>query len=627
MNSSNPREKKPSPVRAATTKFNELLAGLDPAVVRLPSERHLSRVWGISQAAVNRAAQQLIAAGLLRRSGYRLFRGEASPTSTNIAVAVLTHRSHRYPFLETISASLGIETREFFYVGRDNLRALLRRVLDEGFDAVVMRMTDGGWEWDDEAAEFAVRRIPLIIGEPAPQAYPMVTEDWAGAGAMAVEKLVSAGHTGLVFLGSLRRPHRSNVVERGYVETCLRLGLGDSAARMLRFTSHYADNISSAIAPIRTMDPRPTGCVLYDVDHVPSVTSALAHAGLRIPADISLVAVGDHQAALNQNPPVTCAGFNTKALTRLILAEVVLLVEESRSVAPILSIPRLKLEPIWRERGSVLRRAEVPAAPDLDALVKNTTSKNWSPDLQERRREVEQLARQPHERAEGVPREEFFPVQLEGFANRSISRQNSWLGHAPLLHFTAGERRIHGVPFEIIQEKDNAGKSALVLQPQHPEACNVTIPIDRHARAVYFLHGCGFVGQAIPFGWYDFVLQGGKTFSVPLVARGMGAALHNTHKPNIQDWWNDFPQIEGPGFKHFVVTDGEDPFAYERYLYTLEWQNPTPSNRIREIRISVNPALRTVLGILGITLLDEAPAASGAVSASNRAGDKKKGRQ
>jgi DNA-binding LacI/PurR family transcriptional regulator/biotin operon repressor len=589
-----------SPVEQAGGKFAELLASAGAG--RLPSERQLAREWGISQAAVNRAAQRLIASGVLQRKGYRLLPGEVREVRSSISVAVLTHRSHRYPMLEPLAASLGLRTTELYYVGRDTLRSQLRKVIGSGADAVVMGMTDGGWEWDAEAAALAAARIPLIVGEPAPADHAMVAEDWGGAGAMAVERLVAAGHREIVFLGSLRRAHRSNIVEKAYVETCLRLGLGTSARRILRFTSHYSDTITATSAFLRSYDPPPTACILYDADHLVNVVEGLARARLRVPEDLSLAVVGDHPAAIQQNPPVTCAAFNTKALTRLVLAEVALLVEEARSAVPVLSVPRIKLEPVWRDRGSV-RHSGGQLASDPDALMKNTTSKVWATDPRQRRREVEITNARPHSLAQAAPESAFRPVSLADYANRSISRQNGWLGHAPLSCFSAGRRVIHGVPFEILDERTNDGRAAIVLLPQHSETHSFTIPLDARVRAVYVLHGCGFVGADIPFGWYDFILKNGRTHTVPLVARGLGPPSGSGHEANIQDWWNDFPQIEGPGHRHFVVTESDDSFAYERYLYTLEWSNPTPRREIRSMRISINPSLRTVLGVLGITLL------------------------
>jgi hypothetical protein len=52
-----------------------------------------------------------------------------------------------------------------------------------------------------------------------------------------------------------------------------------------------------------------------------------------------------------------------------------------------------------------------------------------------------------------------------------------------------------------------------------------------------------------------------------------------------------------------VVTADGDPFEYERYLYTLEWENPHPKHALQEIRISSNPSQPATLGVLAITLL------------------------
>ena len=55
--------------------------------------------------------------------------------------------------------------------------------------------------------------------------------------------------------------------------------------------------------------------------------------------------------------------------------------------------------------------------------------------------------------------------------------------------------------------------------------------------------------------------------------------------------------------RHVAVTEHGDPFAYERYLYSLEWVNPTPEVPLTEIRIRSNPVVPTTLGLLAVTLL------------------------
>ena len=204
------------------------------------------------------------------------------------------------------------------------------------------------------------------------------------------------------------------------------------------------------------------------------------------------------------------------------------------------------------------------------------------------------------------------PLDLGAVANRSLSHQNGWLGHLPLLHFGPGRKFIHGVTFDIIDEHQNRGRGAVVLRSNRSLSTagrilplEIALPIRRRVRAVYFLHACGYAGEPMPFAWYDFYLAGRRPISVPLVARGLGDLPASASPPNIQDWWPEFPQFNGEGVRHLVVTENGDPFDYERYLYTLEWENPYPDADLTTLYIRSNPALETTLGLLGITLLSD----------------------
>ena len=59
-----------SPVEIAIAGYKALLAEARPGTrEKLPTERELAERWKLSQAAVNRAASKLMAAGRLRREG------------------------------------------------------------------------------------------------------------------------------------------------------------------------------------------------------------------------------------------------------------------------------------------------------------------------------------------------------------------------------------------------------------------------------------------------------------------------------------------------------------------------------------------------------------------------------
>ena len=50
------------------------------------------------------------------------------------------------------------------------------------------------------------------------------------------------------------------------------------------------------------------------------------------------------------------------------------------------------------------------------------------------------------------------------------------------------------------------------------------------------------------------------------------------------------------------MTDGGDPFLYERYLYTLEWINPHPDETIKSLVIRSDPKAEATLGVLAATI-------------------------
>lgn len=598
------------PVDAALAGYEALLAVTSPsATSKLPSERSLAQNWKVSQAAVNRAATRLIATGRLRREGYALYPVPKERAGLQGArVVFLTHRNCRYVGMVEAAALRGVRAEERFFVGRDSLRQQLRKAIADKVDGVVFRLSDGGWEWDAEAAEMAARGIACVVGEEAPTGHSMAGEDWRGAGAMLVSHLVEAGHKELAFLGSLRRAHRSMAVRHAYEERCLRLGLTASARRVVELTTHTQEAVESACAELRREHPQANALLVYDVDHIASVLNALQRVGVKVPQELSVVAVGDSTAARHARPAVTCAGFDTAQAGHLVLDQICRLIEGIRDVVPLRTRPRVLLGANLERRDSV-RGGGVATARGDDMDLLNTMSRVWPVDTPKRLAEARTMRERSQRLATGKGVNSFFALDLRGCVNRSLTRQNGWLGQFPLLHLSPGTQVVHGVPFEIIDEKANHGQAAVVLRSQRAAGgqsvppVQITLQVGRRVKAVYFLHGCGFASTPAPFAWYDFVMEGRRTLSVPLVARGLGPLQEGEDLPNIQDWWSDFPQIEGTGVLPFVVTQDGDPFLYERYLYSLEWISPQPDAVLSEIRISSNPTQPTTLGLLAVTLL------------------------
>ena len=582
-----------------------------------PPEKKLAMRWSVSQSAVNRAALRLIAAGRLRRTGYKLTPVATEAGAVTLAgarLAVLTHRTARFSGLAEEAARRGVQVEEIFCLGRDAFHHNLRLAAQQRLDGVIFRLLSvGGWEWDNEAAEFDRLNIPYVVCEEAPPGHNLVTEDLHSATASLVMHLASLGHTNIVYLGSVRQAHRSIAVRQAYEEVCLRLGLQDSARQGCEMSSHTREMVRLTLRKIRAEYPAATAVVLFDADPLEIFLAAAKLEHINIPRDLSLVTVGDSATARNCQPAVTCAGFDSRTLGHVALDLVCQNMLEVHRTGRLLPRQRLRLEATLRQRSSVAARAPVTAiGVDHGRGLERPASRNWPPAREQRLREAEESWQQPHRLAAVTRPGTLVPLDLSAWANRAITRQNSWLGHLPLLHFGPGRKSIHGVTFDVIDEHQNRGNAAVVLRSHRSLSTagrllpvEVAIPLRRRVRAVYFLHGCGYAGEPAPFAWYDFYLTGRRPISVPIVARGMGEPPPDAPQPNIQDWWPDFPQFNGTGVRHLVITENGDPFDYERYLYTLEWENPYPDAALTTLYLRSNPAMETTLALLGITLLTD----------------------
>ena len=166
-----------SPVELALRHYEKLLgAALASPRDRLPSERELAALWKLSQASVNRAAQRLIAAGRMRREGYRLFPvPEENALPLGAKIVVLTPRDQRFPGLPAEGARLGFQLEERFFLGRDEFRQNLQTAVEESAKGVIMNLGDSGWEWDAEHAELERRHIACVVCDEAPPGLALVT--------------------------------------------------------------------------------------------------------------------------------------------------------------------------------------------------------------------------------------------------------------------------------------------------------------------------------------------------------------------------------------------------------------------------------------------------------------------
>jgi len=175
------------------------------------------------------------------------------------------------------------------------------------------RMVDALILMDVEAADSRVARAAhldqptILIGLPDdPQGLHCVDFDFAAAARLAVRHLAGLGHTTIGLIGP-----PPAVVERhtSFAERLLQ-GFSDQAARsgvtgIIEPTPPNHAGALAAVEALRAREVQPTALIVHNEAALPSVVDSLQMRGVRIPEDVSLVAICPAAVAQAQSRPVT----------------------------------------------------------------------------------------------------------------------------------------------------------------------------------------------------------------------------------------------------------------------------------------------------------------------------------
>lgn len=175
------------------------------------------------------------------------------------------------------------------------------------------RMVDALILMDIEAADTRVARAAhldqptILIGVPDdPQGLHCVDFDFAAAARLAVRHLAGLGHTRIGLIGpppAVAERHTS------FAERLLQ-GFSEQAARsgvtgVVELTPPNHAGALAAVEKFRTLPERPTALVVHNEAALPSVVDSLQMRGVRIPEDVSLVAICPAAVAHAQSRPIT----------------------------------------------------------------------------------------------------------------------------------------------------------------------------------------------------------------------------------------------------------------------------------------------------------------------------------
>jgi DNA-binding LacI/PurR family transcriptional regulator len=590
---------------------------------RLPSERKLAAVLGLTHAAVNRAILLHLGRGSVVREGYKLYVADLeTPAPLPTILALITGDGPSQSISETANDCgcqlLMPECHEL-----SDVRRVLRDLAPNQIHGVVLWRLRG----EELLAALAARGIPIIVAGRESSLHHNVRADFAAAPALVVEHLVQFGHRRLAFVclpvgGAAYTVGRRDEIAC-YRQSCERQGLASSAELVHEIASDAQAEVALAWEKISAASERVTGILCYNPLIARHLLRLAKKAGLSIPRDLSLVSLRDDASSLASEPSLTAIYDQAAAVARLSLFLLSDMIRHPTH-GDLRRRKDIRLSLCLLPRGSSAAAPgwsgelkSLPATPTpITPLREWAHASFWSPSLRQRLAEVEQLNARPFPLRPGhfVG---FAPLDLSRQANRSASREHGWLGDEPFRHLPSGEVYFHGIPFNLLDEKTNDGHNVVVLRSRKahsgagkPLPLSSTFTVRRKAQALYFLHAAGWTVRHLPIADYEFLYEDDSSARPEVIPYGPhqpteseSEALARREHSTIQDWHPSYPRLESSHALPCLITEGGDPLLYERYLYVWQWINPHPERRIRAIRARIiQPDNRATLAVLAVTL-------------------------
>lgn len=177
------------------------------------------------------------------------------------------------------------------------------KLTDEGFVPKILRE----WSCDglliDYNSQIPDKMVELIESYRVPSIWINVKRDSdcvfpddENGAATATQRLIDLGHENIIYIGHVASPHYSNFDRRqGYQGAMTRAGLKP------RVYSSNAESSQGAqieeIAAWLHASPRPTAVLAYEAGFAQVVYFAAIRLGLRVPGELSLLAISDVRAS------------------------------------------------------------------------------------------------------------------------------------------------------------------------------------------------------------------------------------------------------------------------------------------------------------------------------------------
>jgi DNA-binding LacI/PurR family transcriptional regulator len=231
--------------------------------------------------------------------------------------------------------------------GEDRALAFDKLVGERRVDGIILMETG---EHDDRARKLAASGFPFVtIGRTGSDAHSWVDLDFFGLIAEGTRRLHSLGHRHIALVN---RPQE--LLDRGYGPALrARAGFAEASAELgLTGPSLCCDDTPAAahrcVDQIYAADPAVTAILTINELALGGLLFALGERGLRVPADVSVLAVAPSPVATTVHPQVSAADVPAEQMGRHAVETLLrLLASPSAPLAHILLLPP------FEDRGSV----------------------------------------------------------------------------------------------------------------------------------------------------------------------------------------------------------------------------------------------------------------------------------
>jgi len=565
----------------------------------IPTDRQLAAQLNMKASTVNRLVLQLTAEGNIKTVGRKRLRvdsADGSPPKRRTVLALAGVDSLRRA-LKAAAVGFPFDVEIPDCANLLESRRHLVRLIKSPRDGLIV------WPKIDPhlLRVLMAKEVPVVqMGEPPDPQVHNISANMLRALEMALAHLKENGHTEIAYL-------------------CMRSGRGENKLLPVYQRIAGADFSKASVGRIGEVQEgrqlelnlkrwlrgkKPlTAVVTRQLNLARSLIGVMKKAKLRVPEDLSVITFGsDPLEEERYKTRVTSFHFSGVAQVSMAysLMDTLMDARRHRAAAPF----HLLLQPQFRDGGTVVSRLSTQQRSE----VKTQPVTSWPLDYEERREALRKMnqAAYPFIHTTVALKQE--AANLLPVVNRNSQGRRSWLPNHPFAHLPVGPVVMHGIRFEVLNGRTNVHNFLHLAGPRSlprrkPLPTQAEIPLQSTADYLCFLHACGFAQPETEMGAYRIYYANGQRRSIPLITRGP-LATSDSSKANLQDWWPDFPSIRGERFRPYVLTgEDEDPFEYERSLYTLVWKNPLPNRRIEKVAIVLGPETGSHLALFAITRL------------------------